>query len=75
LLAAHETFALLATQPNLGWRARLRHPSLKDLRAFRVKGFAKALILYLPVPGGVEIMRLFHGSRNLEALLGNEGFD
>lgn len=25
LVAAHDTFALLAGQPNMGWDARLRH--------------------------------------------------
>ena len=39
LVAAHVTFALLATQPNMGWQSRLAHPELKSLRVFRVKGF------------------------------------
>jgi len=71
LVAAHEAFALLATQPNLGWRSRLRHPRLKELRVFRVKGFKKTLILY-PFPEGVEILRVVHGPRNLPALLRHE---
>ena len=58
LVAAHEAFALLATQPNLGWRSRLRHPRLKELRVFRVMGF--------------KILRVVHGSRNLQALLRHE---
>jgi plasmid stabilization system protein ParE len=66
LLAAHDTFALLATQPNMGWRSRLRYPDLKLLRVFRV---------YLPSADGVEISRLVHGSRNLQELLRSEGAD
>jgi hypothetical protein len=31
LVAAHNTFALLATQPNIGWRFRPSHPDLKQL--------------------------------------------
>jgi plasmid stabilization system protein ParE len=46
LVAAHETFSLLAGQPNMGWRSRLKHPDLKTLRVFRVKGFERILILY-----------------------------
>lgn len=69
LLAAHDTFALLATQPDMGWDARLRHPSLKSLRVFRVKGFERILALYLPMPDGVEIVRVIHGSRDLQGLL------
>ena len=71
--AAHDTFALLATQPNMGWRAHLRHTGLESMRVFRVKGFEKVLILYLPLPDGPEILRVVHGSRNLEALLRREG--
>ena len=69
LLAAHDTFSLLATQPDMGWDARLRHPGLKSLRLFRVKGFERILVLYLPMHDGVEVLRLVHGSRDLQALL------
>ena len=48
LLAAHETFALLATQPERGWHARLRHGKLDSMRFFRLAGFEKILVLYLP---------------------------
>jgi toxin ParE1/3/4 len=75
LVVAHDTFALLATQPNMGWRSRLRHSDLKDLRVFRVKGFERMLILYLPRPDGIEILRVVHGSRNLQDLLRREGLD
>lgn len=75
LVAAHDTFALLATQPNMGWRSPLRHPQLKSLRVFRVVGFEKILILYLPLLDGVDIVRVVHGSRNLEALLRREGLE
>ena len=32
LLAAYDTFALLATQPDMGWRWRLKRPELEQLR-------------------------------------------
>ena len=72
LVAAHDTFALLAAQPNMGWHSHLKHPALKQLRVFRVSGFEKILILYLPLLDGVEILRVVHGSRNLQALLRRE---
>ncbi len=75
LTAAHKTFALLATQPHMGWRSRLRNPSLSSLRVFRVMGFEKILVLYRPLPDGVEILRVIHGSRNLQALLRREGLE
>jgi toxin ParE1/3/4 len=75
LVAAHDTFALLATQPNMGWHSRLKHSALKQLRVFRVKGFERILVLYLPLLDGVEILRVVHGSRNLQAFLRREGLD
>ncbi|HYL76443.1 MAG TPA: type II toxin-antitoxin system RelE/ParE family toxin [Bryobacteraceae bacterium] len=75
LVSAHDTFALLATQPNMGWRSRSRHAGLKDLRVFRVRGFDTSLILYLPLRDGVEILRVVHGSRDLQALLHREGLE
>jgi toxin ParE1/3/4 len=72
LVAAHDTFALLATQPQMGWQSRLGRPELKRLRVWRVKGFERVLILYVPLADGVEILRVVHGSRNLQALLRRE---
>jgi len=72
LLAAHETFVLLATQPKIGWHPRLKHPSLDSLRVFQVSGFEKMLVFYRPLPDGVEILRVVHGSRNLRTLLRHE---
>jgi len=75
LAAAHETFALLATQPKMGWHCRLRRTGIESLRVFRVKGFERMLILYLPMIDGVEILGVVHGSRDLEAFLRREGSD
>lgn len=72
LVAAHETFALLATQPQMGWHSRLKHPALESLRVFRVSGFERMLVLYRPRQDGIEIVRVLHGSRNLQALLRRE---
>lgn len=75
LLAAHETFSLLASQPHMGWQSRLKHPGLASLRVFRVKGFEKILILYRALSDVVEVLRVVHGSRDLQGLLQREGLD
>ncbi|MHB8502850.1 MAG: type II toxin-antitoxin system RelE/ParE family toxin [Candidatus Acidiferrales bacterium] len=72
LLAAHETFGLLAAQPQIGWHARLKNPPLASLRVFRVSGFEKMIVLYRPSQHGIEILRVVHGSRNIAALLRRE---
>lgn len=73
LVAAHDTFALLATQPNMGWHMKLKREGLERLRVFRVSGFERSLVLYIPLLDGVEILRVVHGSRNLHTLLRREG--
>ena len=75
LLAAHETFSLLATQPNMGWHARLKPTGLERMRVFCVRGFERMLILYIPLPNGVDILRVVHGSRNPESCLHREELD
>jgi len=75
LVAAHQTLALLANQPEMGWHPRLKHPALEAVRVFRVSGFTKVLVLYRAVDDGVDILRLVHGSRNLQALLRREALE
>ena len=75
LLSAHNTFALLATAPQMGWNPRLRNRDLRALRMFRVTGFARTLILYRPLEHGIEVLRVIHGSRNIHRLLRREGIE
>lgn len=75
LLAAHETFTLLASQPEIGWWPKFKNPALAAARAFRVRGFERILVIYRPVEDGVDILRVIHGSRNLQALLSREGLE
>lgn len=73
--AAQRTFALLATQPNMGWRSSIKYPGLESLRVFRVTEFEQVLVFYRPIRNGVEILRVIHGSRNLGALLRRAGLE
>jgi plasmid stabilization system protein ParE len=52
LSCAYETFDLLSTQRNMGWRSRLKQDALKSLPIFRVKDFEHMLILYRPLATG-----------------------
>jgi toxin ParE1/3/4 len=72
LAAAHETLALLASHPEMGWKCRLKHPALASARVFRVKGFEKVLIFYRPGRECIEILRVLHSSQDLEALFARE---
>jgi toxin ParE1/3/4 len=75
LVAAHDTFGLLATQPEMGWNPKLQNPEVRGLRVFRVTGFERILILYRPLERGIEVLRVVHGSRNLQRLIQHEGIE
>ena len=72
LISAHEAFTLLASQPEMGWHPRLKHPDLAFLRTFRISGFERMIVLYPPIPDGVEILRVIHGAQDLIRLLNRE---
>ncbi len=56
-----QKFQLLAQQSGLG---RRREELAEGLRSFPV---GRYVISYLPVPGGVQIVRVLHGARDIEA--------
>jgi len=52
----------------MGRRREFDNPDLIGMRSWRVKRFPKYLIFYIPIEDGVEIVRVLHGARNLEAI-------
>jgi plasmid stabilization system protein ParE len=75
LVAAHDAFAAFATQPSMGWHSRLGHRDLKHLRVFRVKGFERILIVYLPGLTALRFCVSFTVPGTLQALFQGEGLD
>lgn len=56
---------------NRGSARRFRREGLKALRLWRISGrFEKYLVVYRPRRGGVEVIRVLHGARSIERLLG-----
>ena len=72
-----ETYIFVTRRPALGERpVRCEARSQpRSRRLCRVTGFEDKLILVLPLPEGVDILRVVHGSRNLRALLRREGIE
>jgi toxin ParE1/3/4 len=58
--------------PQIGAIYRTKNPRLVDLRVFRVKGFPNHLAFYLVRENGIEIVRVVHGARDLDASLEDE---
>lgn len=54
-------FRLLAQQPELG---RMRNELMADLRSFP---FERYVIFYLAASNGIEVARVLHGARDIEA--------
>ncbi len=50
-------------------------PDLAQLKVFRVTGFEEILIFYRQLPDCMEVLRVVHGSRNIQALLRREGME
>jgi len=70
--AAAVTFEQIARMPGIGERRPTANPRLEGLRVWRIQGFEKHLIFYLPAADGIEIVRVLHGARDLDCLLESE---
>jgi toxin ParE1/3/4 len=74
LAAADSTTSMLAHQPESGNRVFFTKPELQGMRRFPVTdGFEMILLFYFPLQDGIDLVRVVHGSRDLERLL-TEGF-
>lgn len=70
--AAHATFDELLETPGMGRRKELRNPRLADLRQWRIRGFPRHLIFYRETAGGIEVVRVLHGARDIDPILEEE---
>jgi len=61
-----ERMQRLAEFPNLG----MRRPDLAPTARFSAVG--NYIIFYRPIENGIEVLRVIHGARNIDALLNQE---
>jgi len=66
----HESSSDLARNPEMGAALSLRNPKLAGMRKWRVNGFERYLIFYLPRPDGVSLVRVLHAAQDWWELLG-----
>ncbi|GAP97421.1 type II toxin-antitoxin system RelE/ParE family toxin [Leptolyngbya sp. NIES-2104] len=66
--ACDQAFSLLASQPKLGVRRDFGVTALAEMRSWKPKGFDDYLIFYRPIQGGIEILKIVQGSRDLPTL-------
>ena len=68
LESTNEAFSLLADMPEIGAPRTFRNPRFASVRMSLVKGFERYLMFYRPLDGGIEVLRVLHGSRNIQEL-------
>jgi toxin ParE1/3/4 len=74
LAAVEATLQMLSTQPEMGAAGVFQSEELRGMRRFPVgDGFESILLFYFPKAGGVDLVRVVHGSRDLGRLF-VEGF-
>lgn len=61
-----KTFRLLARRPEIG---RARPELYQDLRSFVV---GKYVVFYMPVRNGIDVIRVLHGARDIDAVFEGE---
>jgi len=74
LREADATFQGLAESPGIGVRYEPDDPLFEGIRISPVSRFKKYLIFYRPIEGGIEVLRVLHGARDIHGLLA-DGLD
>ena len=69
LREAEATFQRLANLPNIGTPFEPGEPRFAGLRYCPVSRFKNFIAFYRPLPDGIEVLRVLHGSRDLEGIL------
>ncbi len=68
--ACDKTFQFLTVSPFAGSPRKFTDSRLADVRMWRVKGFAKYLIFYVPLDNGIRILHVLHSATDY-----NRAFD
>jgi len=73
--AAAATAEKIARMPGMGALWTSSRSRLADLRVCRVDGFGAYVIFYRLADDGIEIVRVLHGSRDIDNVLESESLD
>ena len=70
--ATAATLDKLARMPGMGEPRESPNTRLAGLRLWRIDGFPNHLIFYRPIKGVIEVVRILHGARDVNAVLASE---
>ena len=65
-------FDRICEMPEIGSRRRFNRPLLANVRVWPIKGFDKYRIFYRPLGPRIEILRILHAARDIDAIFGDE---
>ena len=71
--ALQDALVMLSALPEIGTPCEFSSGALQGLRMWRVAGFEVWLIFYGASSERIDIVRILHGSRDVEAVLDGEG--
>ncbi len=66
-------FDRICEMPEIGNRRRFNNPTLVNVRVWPIKGFDKYRIFYRPLGNRIEILRILHAARDVDAIFEDEG--
>ena len=66
--AAEAAFELLAAMPQMGTLCGFRSPEASGLRMWSIRGFQNYIVFYRPLEDGVDVVRVIHGARDIQAI-------
>ena len=69
LVAVEEALAKLERLPGMGRVRAFRRQELQGIRSWVVRGFENYIIFYREVEGGIEVLRVLHGARDIDRVL------
>lgn len=72
LAQAEATFTRLASMPGIGAPFEHEHPALADARYFPLSRFKKYMVFYRTIAGGIEVLRVLHGARDIHPILAED---
>ena len=68
IAACQSDFEKLAAMPGMGARREFHNPKAAGIRSWVLSGFPNHLVFYRPVDVGIEVLRVLHGARDIQAV-------
>jgi len=73
--ATREAFDLLGGMPEMGTQCHFQSPGTTGIRMWSIRGFENYLIFYRPLAGGIDVVRVIHGARDIQSIFARDPDD